>query len=109
MARRGLARNPKPDSIAANPDAGRLLTFLFTKEILKKGIKLKGSISILHTIRTFRKLPWKNFGSDTPSCIPKNLVQRMRASYRYFNLLLNLFIGKFQEKRCFAHLKLIMV
>ena len=41
MAPRGPARNPKPDSVAANPEAARLLASLFTKGIVKKGDKAR--------------------------------------------------------------------
>ena len=39
MAPRAANRNPRPDSIAANPDGARLLTSLFTRGIIKKGNK----------------------------------------------------------------------
>ena len=41
MPPRNTARNPRPDSIAANPEVERLLTSLFTKGILKKGDKAR--------------------------------------------------------------------
>ena len=41
MPPRGQARNPKPDSIAANPGAVRLLTSIFKKGIVKKGDKAR--------------------------------------------------------------------
>ena len=37
MAPRNQARNPEPDSVAANPEAARLLTSLFTKGTVKPG------------------------------------------------------------------------
>ena len=36
MPPRNAARNPRPESIAANSESARLLTSLFTKGILKK-------------------------------------------------------------------------
>ena len=41
MAPRGQARNTKPDSIAANPEAARIFRSLFTKGIVKKGDKAR--------------------------------------------------------------------
>ena len=41
MAPRNQARNPKPDSVAANPEAARLLSSLFTKGIVKPGGKAR--------------------------------------------------------------------
>ena len=41
MAPRGGIRNPLPDSIAANPEAARLLTSLFSRGIIKKGDKAR--------------------------------------------------------------------
>ena len=41
MAPRCQARNSKPDSVAANPEAAWLRTSLFTKEIVKKDDKAR--------------------------------------------------------------------
>ena len=38
---RNQARNPKPDSVAAAPEASRLLTSLLTKGIVKSGYKAR--------------------------------------------------------------------
>ena len=41
MAPQSQARNPKPESIAENPETARLLTSLFTKRIITKGDKAR--------------------------------------------------------------------
>ena len=58
------ARYPKPDSIAANPNASRLLTSIVSSGIVQPGDDARKWYSYLSHITPFSPVSAQNLGSD---------------------------------------------